>query len=185
MKMPKNPSKPETNFGVLTNVVGADGQPVHAPDGKILKQKVRMWNGKFNGQEQEFYFPEGHEKAGIFKGMAIILTERGYNMLDKKVQCRKKFSDCLDGAKDCCCQHMVYSKPDFVDKESMLETCCRSRGYPVHFLPKFHCETSFIKQCWGNAKQRYRLLPPSSKEEDLERNVIASLDDIPLLSMQR
>ncbi|KAF8235184.1 hypothetical protein L208DRAFT_1096460, partial [Tricholoma matsutake] len=57
-------------------------------------------------------------------------------------------------------------------------------GYDVHFFPKFHCETSFIKQCWGNTKQ-YCLLPPSSKEEDLEQNVIACLDDVPLFSMQR
>jgi hypothetical protein len=152
LKMPRNPSKPETNFGVLTNVVSNDGQPLHGPNGKLLKQKVQMWNGQFNGGVQELYFPEGHEKAGLFKGMAIILTERGYNVTDKRAQCGKKFSDCLEGSKDCCCQCMVYSKPDFIKEEALLETCCQSRGYPVHFFPKFHCETSFIEQCWSNAK---------------------------------
>ncbi|KAF8227857.1 hypothetical protein L208DRAFT_1148451, partial [Tricholoma matsutake] len=72
-KMPKNPSKPEKNFGVLINVLGLDGWPIHGPDGKILKQKVWMRNRRFDGREQEFYYPEGHEKAGIFKGMAAIL----------------------------------------------------------------------------------------------------------------
>jgi hypothetical protein len=72
-KMPRNPSKPEKNFGVLINVVRADGKLVYGSDGKLLKQKVRMRNGKFNGQEQEFYYPEGHQKAGIFKGKAEIV----------------------------------------------------------------------------------------------------------------
>lgn len=39
-KMPKYPSKPKQNFGVLINVIGSDGRPVHGLDGKILKQKV-------------------------------------------------------------------------------------------------------------------------------------------------
>ncbi|KAF8226685.1 hypothetical protein L208DRAFT_1300624, partial [Tricholoma matsutake] len=120
-----------------------------------------------------------------FKGMAAILTERGYDVSKKKAQCGKSFADCPVGIKDCCCQHILFNEPDFVEEESLLETCCRYRGYPVHFFPKFHCETSFIEQCWGNAKQRYCLLPLTSKEEDLEWNVIACLDDIPLISMRR
>ena len=102
-KMPKNPSKPETNFGVLINIVDHDGHPVHGPDGKILKQKVKMCNGRFNNREQEFYFAEGHELAGLFKGMAVIITERGYNVSRKKAQCGKSLTDCPIGAKDCCC----------------------------------------------------------------------------------
>jgi hypothetical protein len=43
-KMPKNPSKPDTNFGVVTNVLGENGKPVYGRDGKILKQKIRMRN---------------------------------------------------------------------------------------------------------------------------------------------
>jgi hypothetical protein len=186
MKMLKNPSKPDSNFGVFVNVIGTDGQPVHGPDAKILKQKICMWNGRFSyGREQVFYYPEGHEKAGLFKGMAAILMERGHNMSKKKAQCGKSFADCLDGGKDCCCQRVLFNEPDFIEEESLLETCCRYRGYEVHFFPKFHCETSFIEQCWGKAKQRYRLLPPSSKEEDLEQNIIACLDDIPFISMWR
>ncbi|KAF8231224.1 hypothetical protein L208DRAFT_1278157, partial [Tricholoma matsutake] len=82
-KMPKYPSKPETNFGVLINVVNQDGQPVHRPDGKNLKQKVLMHNRRFNNMEQEFYYPEGHKLVGLFKGMAAILTEHGYDVLRK------------------------------------------------------------------------------------------------------
>jgi hypothetical protein len=31
-----------------------------------------------NGQPQPLYFLEGHPQAGIFKGMAMILMERGF-----------------------------------------------------------------------------------------------------------
>jgi hypothetical protein len=36
-----------------------------------------------------------------------------------------------------------------------------------------------------NTKRRYRLLPPSSKEEILELNVLASLEEVFLISMRR
>ncbi|GLB43911.1 hypothetical protein LshimejAT787_1500950 [Lyophyllum shimeji] len=186
-KMPKGPSKTlETNFGVLVNVLGPDGKPRRDEDGKYLKKKIPMRNGKFaDGTVQEFYFPEGHPLAGLFKGMALILTERGYDVSRKKVQCGKSFANCPEGATDCCCRRMLYSKPDFVAEEPLLRTLCESHGVPVLFLPKFHCELNFIEQCWGYAKRRYRLLPESSKEEDLERNVLASLEEVPLISMRR
>jgi transposase len=79
---------------------------------------------------------------------------------------------------------MLYSEPDFV-AEALLRTLCESHGVPVLFLPKFHCELNFIEQCWGYAKRRYRMAPESSKEENLERNVLASLEEVPLISMRR
>jgi hypothetical protein len=144
-RMPMNPSKPCTNFGVLVNVVGEDGWPVDGADGRILKKKIQMQNRQFNRQEQDFYFPHGHKKAGIFKGMAAILTECGYNVSKKRAQCRKSFADCLKGINNCCCQHILYNKPDFAEEELMLKTCCQNRRYNVHFFLKFYCETSFIE----------------------------------------
>jgi hypothetical protein len=68
-KMPKNPSKPDMNFGVVINVLSENGKPVYGQDGKFLKQKIRMCNGQFrDGAEQEFYYPDGHTTAGLFKG---------------------------------------------------------------------------------------------------------------------
>ena len=187
-KMPKGPSKSlETNFGVSVNVLGPDGKTRRDEEGKYLKKKIPMHNGKFaDGTEQEFYFPASHPtSAGLFKGMALILTECGYDVSGKKVQCGKSFTNCTEGATNCCCQRILYSEPDFVAEEPLLRTVCESHGVSVLFLPKFHCELNFIEQCWGYAKRCYRMLPESSKEEDLERNVLTSLDKVPLISMRR
>lgn len=101
-RMTKNPS---ANFFVEINDIGPDGKLRYAPDGHPLKKKVRMANGTFlDGSEQEFYFPEGHEKAGMFKGMVNILAERGFTEAHKlKAQCKSKFSECPPGATACCC----------------------------------------------------------------------------------
>lgn len=82
-------------------------------------------------------------------------------------------------------RRMLFNEPDFANVKSLLEIECESRGVEVLFLPKFHCELHPIEQCWGFAKQLYRLCPESSKEEDLEKNTIASLDAIPLLCIRR
>ena len=59
------------------------------------------------------------------------------------------------------------------------------QGIQVLFLPKFHCELNFIEQCWGYAKHVYRLNPPSSREDHLERNALASLEAVPLKLMRK
>jgi hypothetical protein len=150
--MPKGISKPETNFGVKISVIGDDGKPVYQSDGKVLKKKVLMLNGKFaDGTEQSFYFPEDHPTApGLFKGMGIILEERGFTGTigpkSLKAQCGKNFS-CKPGATDCCCRWILYNQPDFVNVPSILETRCKAQSFKVLFLPKFHCELNFIEQC--------------------------------------
>jgi hypothetical protein len=147
-----------------------------------------MANGQFaDGTPQEFYFPLGHPRAGVFKGMAIILEERGFEGCQgrkgKRAECEG--FKCLPGATDCCCCRILYNQPDFVNVESLLETECRARGFQVLFLPKFHCELNFIKQCWGSAKRTYRKFPVSLREADLERNVLEALESVSLVSMWR
>ncbi|KAI0285207.1 hypothetical protein BC826DRAFT_1109385 [Russula brevipes] len=64
-KMTKGPL---ANFLVDINAVDEARKPLYGPNGKILKRKVRMENGKFkDGTEQVFYHPEGHKYAGQFK----------------------------------------------------------------------------------------------------------------------
>lgn len=184
-KMPKGPSKPQTNFGVEVRVIGADGKPVYGPDGKLLKQKIRIGKGTFNDQEHDFYHPDNHPThPGLFKGMATILEERGFTgVQQKRAEC-PKFA-CLPNATDCCCRRILYNQPDFVNIESVLETVCKAQGFRVLFLPKFHCELNFIEQCWGYAKRCYRLYPASSKEEDLKRNLLSALESVHVTNMRR
>ncbi|KIM77358.1 hypothetical protein PILCRDRAFT_76818 [Piloderma croceum F 1598] len=87
-KMPKFTPAVGNNWGVETNIIGADGKPTYGPDGKILKTKVQMRDGTFaDGSPQTFYFPEGHAREGVFKGMAVtcgsgpLLRMAGYSSL--------------------------------------------------------------------------------------------------------
>lgn len=104
-KMPKNIPKEGTNWGIeVTKRDPTTGKPVCKPDSTHEKIKICIKDGQMqNGQPQTLYFPEGHPHAGIFKGMAVILQERGLSdMSNKPAQC-KKFA-CLPRKTDCCCQ---------------------------------------------------------------------------------
>jgi transposase len=80
---------------------------------------------------------------------------------------------------------MLYNEPDFVGIKSLLEIACKAHGYHAIFFPKFHCELNFIEQCWGYSKWIYHEYPTSSKEVDLECNVLASLNAILIKVMHR
>jgi hypothetical protein len=42
---------------------------------------------------------------------------------------------------------------------------------------------NFIEQCWGHSKRVYHQYPSSLKEADLEMNVLAALESVPLVTM--
>ena len=125
------------------------GKPICKPDGSSEKIKICMKDGQLpSGEPQSFYFPEGHPRAGPFKGMALILEERGFGDMSKtRAEC--KGFKCAPGATACCCHHILYNQPDFANVDSLLEAICMARGVLVLFLPKFHCELNFVEQCWG------------------------------------
>ncbi|KAG1730206.1 hypothetical protein EDB19DRAFT_1641456 [Suillus lakei] len=108
--------------------------------------------------------------------------ECGFDVSKLKAQCRN--FECTAGETSCCCQCILYCQPDFANIKSRLETTCEARQFRVIFLPKFHCELNFIEQCWGYAKRLYQTYPLSSKDSDLEHNVIKALDAVPLISMR-
>jgi hypothetical protein len=100
-----------------------------------------MGNGHFaDGSTQEFYYPSGHEREGVFKGMAVILEEQGYDGCSgrkgKLAECNQ--FKCAPGATDCCCRCILFNEPDFVNVASLLETECGAHGFQVILLPKFH-----------------------------------------------
>jgi len=72
-RLPKNPLP---SWGITVPVKDNNGAVMCHPDGKLQKMKIPMEPGRFaNGDPQLLYFPDGHEKAGWFKGMAQILQE--------------------------------------------------------------------------------------------------------------
>jgi hypothetical protein len=184
-KMPKNTPELGTNWGIEVTKRGDSGKIEYGPDGKPLKVKIKMGHGYFaNGMPQEFYFPKGHPRAGVFKGMAVILQEHGYTWAkDLQAECPK--FKCPPGKTCCCCRHILYTEPDFVNVKSLQEEHCEKRGFQVIFLPKFHCELNPLEMVWERPKYHYRLFPPSTKEEDLEANMIAALDAVTVDEMRR
>jgi len=95
------------NWGVEVNVVDGDGKPVYGTSGAILKKKVPMGDAKFHdGRPQSLYYPAGHERAGVFKGMAVILEERGFKDA-KKIRAECPGFKCVKGTINCCCRRML------------------------------------------------------------------------------
>ena len=182
-KMPKFTSREGSNWGVEVTKRDEAGKIIYGPDGKPLKTKIWIADGWFNGQQQSFYFEEGHPQAGVFKGMAVILQEWGYaNASSLRAQCKgfkcpqaPQAAAETDQPPNCCCRHLLYSQPDFVNVKSLLEEHCEKRGFMVLILPKYHCELNPIEMVWGRAKYYYHLNPPSTKEEDVERYAMAAL----------
>jgi len=123
--MPKFTPKEGTNWGPDTVKIGEDGKPIYGPDGKVVKIKIHMADATFaDGTPQILYFPPGHQRAGVFKGMLVLLEERGLlTGLNLKAQC-KDFK-CKKGVTDCCCRRLLYSQPDFIRIESKLEIMCK------------------------------------------------------------
>ena len=166
-KMPKNPNK----------------------DWSHKKDGPRMRNGTFRHEDninsQDFYFPDDHPTMpGWFKGMEIIIRERGlWPVAGLKAQCDG--FKCVAGQTDCCCRRIMFCQPDFVAQKSHLEEYVTSRGHICDFYPKFHCELNFIEQYWGAAKFLYRSSPKTADMDAMERNVIACLDNVPLLQIKR
>ncbi|KZV69533.1 hypothetical protein PENSPDRAFT_608568 [Peniophora sp. CONT] len=155
--------------------------PVRGADGKVIKDQYtmeQMRGAKYrDGTPQPLYFPDDHSThAGLFKGMAIILAERGISTAGLRSQC-KDFK-CAPGATSCCCRRILFNEPDFTAVEPILFAHCRARGFRVVLLPKFHPELNPIEQCWGYAKRKYREMPKSSKEADLHRNVVSALAEV-------
>ena len=186
-RMPMKTSKPDKNWLVATPSLDDSGHQIFTSKGEKITKSIQMAPGRFNdGTPQSFYFPPGHWHAGLFKGMRIILEERGFpasSFENFKREC-KNFH-CPAGQTDCCMRRRLYSQPDFQNVKSVLEDRCNQKGVEVFFLPKFHPELNPIEQCWGRAKWYYRKLPASSLEADLERNVVESLESIPLTLMRR
>ena len=159
--MPKKTSSAGKNWGVEITACNTNGKPIYRSNGKTLKKKINMQYGLFADRSpQPLYFESGPH-VGLFKGMAVILMERGMGAESKLHAKCKKFKGPSNSPISCCWCHMLYNQPDFVQVDSISETVCQACSYKVIFLPKFHCKLNFIEQCWGYAKQTHWHYPPS------------------------
>ena len=140
------------------------------------------------GETQSFYFPPEHPSMpGWFKGMEVIIHERGLWPADGlpalAAQCLS--FHCPPGKMDCCCRRLLFTQPDFLNQKPFLQEFIERRGHLCDFYPKYHCELNFIEQYWGTAKLRFRVAGRASTMEEMERKVTACLDDVPLLQIRR
>jgi hypothetical protein len=138
-----------------------------------------------NGQPQNLYFDDDHPTMpGWFKGMEIIIRERGL-WPEKGLSAQCESFLCKNGLTNCCCRRLLFCQPDFNTQKSHLEEFITSRGHICDFYPKYHCELNFIEQYWGAAKSRYRNTTRTTNIIEMEENMIACLDDVPLLQIIR
>lgn len=135
-----------------------------------------------NGDDQSFYFLDNHPSMpGWFKGM---IQECGL-WLAEGLNAQCQYFHCPPGQTDCCCRRLLFSQPDFINQKSQLQELIESHGHLCNFYPKYHCELNFIEQYWGAAKYRFHSMARAATMEEMEKNVISSLDDIPLHQIQR
>jgi hypothetical protein len=147
--------------------------------------KMRSTTFGNNITPQDLYHPNDHPTMpGWFKGMETIIREHGLWPADGlNAQCEG--FKCELGKTDCCCRQLLFSQPDFTSQKSHLEEYITSRGHICEFYPKYHCELNFIEQYWGAVKLRYRNSAKTADIAEMEKNVLACLDDVPLLQIRR
>lgn len=135
--------------------------------------------------QQSLYYSDDHPTMpGWFKGMEQIICERGL-WPEKGLRAQYEGFKCEPGKTDCCCRRLLLTQPDFVNQKSHLEEHITARGHICDFYPKYHCELNFIEQYWRAAKMRYRNSPKTTSIAEMEENMVACLDDMPLLQIRR
>ncbi|KIO21763.1 hypothetical protein M407DRAFT_28688 [Tulasnella calospora MUT 4182] len=150
----------------------------------------KMRDGKYpNGQPQSLYFANDHpdpDKAGLFKGMELILRERGlWPSGGLRAECEGFKCADPDRKFDCCARRFLFNQPDFINQKSLLQELVESRGHHFLYYPKFHCELNFIEMCWGRAKYAYQMYGVPRNEAQQEERVRQALDSVSHLSMVR
>jgi hypothetical protein len=108
-KMPKNTPPPGKSWGVTITKRDGRGKVIYDTNGKPRKVVRAMVDARFaDGKPQPLYFPEGHARAGVFKGMVTILEERG--LIDEsklRAECAK--FKCAPGAAACCVHRVLFN----------------------------------------------------------------------------
>jgi hypothetical protein len=161
------------------------------PDWRHRKDGPRMRSGWWINalgvrHEQAFYFPNDHpDHPGWFKGMEVIIRERGLWPSSGRLLAQCEGFKCKEGATACCCRRLLFNQQDFVQQKSSVQELVESRGHLCDYYPKYHCELNFIEMVWGAVKSRYRVTKRTHTMAEMRDNVRACLDDINLVSVRR
>ena len=145
---------------------------------RILKMKT-FWSMAFFS-----LMKDNLERIQMVQTVMRNIRERGL-WPQKGLNAQCEGFKCVAGKTDCCCRRLLFTQPDFENQKSHLEEYITSRGHICDFYPKYHCELNFIKQYWGAAKLIYRSSPKTRDMKEMEENVKNSLDDVPIVQIQR
>ncbi|KIJ36425.1 hypothetical protein M422DRAFT_179409 [Sphaerobolus stellatus SS14] len=101
------------------------------------KKGKKMRNGVLpNGHPQNFYFPDDHPQLpGYFKGMKIILEERGL-VNEGKLNAECEAFKCANTNAPCCCCRVLFNQPDFKAQKPAIVELVEDSGHITFFLPK-------------------------------------------------
>ncbi|SRR6266851_8507483 len=70
-------------------------------------------------------------------------------------------------------------------QKPQLQEFIESHGHLCDFYPKYHCELNFIEQYWGAAKLSYCIAGHARTLEEMEKQMLECLYDIPLEQIRR
>jgi hypothetical protein len=118
--------------------------------------------------------------------MEHIIREHGlWPEAGLPVECAGPKHLASEGQASCCCRHILYTQPNFMSQKPLLQEYIESRGHLCDFYPKYHCELNFIEQYWGAAKLRFRVAGRARTLNEMEKKMLACLDDVPLEQIRR
>jgi hypothetical protein len=86
------------------------------------------------------------------KGIKAVLVERSSWVAGLIMNCKK----CEPEATTCCARRILDLQVDFAEQCSLVQGVIEAAGHLCIFLPKFHCELSFIEFFWGAMKRYLR-----------------------------
>ena len=143
-----------------------------------------------------------HDSDGVFKGMAIILEERGIDTSGLKARCTKADREHRHGAtadragglghtgkgcvlgEACCCANLLSSQPDFLAQKCSLQELLEARGHKFRMLPKCHPECNCIEQFWASCKTDTRA-NCNYTMAGLRARVPIAIDNVSLATVRR
>ena len=146
------------------------------------EKKWRFKNGWYDLEGKRIVQPM-FSGGQDFKGIRLILQERGLWRAEWKLNCQER-PDPSQVTHSCCGLHALASQPDFLEQKTAIAMEVEKRGHIFELYPKYHCECNFIERYWGSAKRTARQQCDYSYKSLCTR-VPKILDEVPLPHIKR